>query len=78
MKASTNNSYPELRRCYDRIDDLGRVINRKRTTVWKKLKGETEFTAGEMFLILRDLVARGIEETVEPATYKKYFERRRT
>lgn len=78
MKASTNNAFPELRRCYDRIDDLGRVINRKRTTVWKKLKGETEFTAGEMFLILRDLVARGIEETVEPATYKKYFERRRT
>lgn len=75
MKASTNNSFPELRRCYDRIDDLGRVINRKRTTVWKKLKGETDFTVGEMFLIL---VARGIEETVEPATYKKYFERRRT
>lgn len=75
MKPATNHEHARLRRCYDRIEDLGRVINRGRTTVWRKLKGETDFTAGEMFLILRDLVSRGIETTIEPATYKKYFER---
>lgn len=78
MKSATNNEHADLRRCYDTILDLGRVINRGRTTTWRKLKGETEFTAGEMYLILRDLVSKGIEQTIEPATYKKYFERRRT
>lgn len=73
MKSARNNQHADLRRCYDRIDDLGLVINRGRTTVWRKLKGETPFTAGEMLLILRDLVSKGIEQSIEPATYNKYF-----
>lgn len=74
MKPATNDLYPVLRRRYSTVEQLGRVINRSRTSVWRRLKGEVEFTAGDMFLILDDLIRRGFETEKSPEVYKKYFE----
>ena len=73
MKTGTNSYYPNLRRAYASLEELGRVINRNRRTVWCKLNGKSEFTATEMFLILDDLTRRGIIENKQPDNYKLYF-----
>lgn len=71
MKVQAHNTFPELRRRYDSLDDLGRVINRTRVTVFRKLLNES-FTQREKELISNDLISRGIETGVKE-TIEKYF-----
>lgn len=71
MKTQSHNTLPELRRAYDSLDDLGRVINRTRVTVFRKLLNES-FTQREKELISNDLISRGIETGVKE-TIEKYF-----
>lgn len=44
-----------LRDCYDTAEDLGKVINRSRDYVLKRLNLKAEFTEQEKLMILKDL-----------------------
>lgn len=44
-----------LRDCYDTAEDLGKVINRSRDYVLKRLNLKAEFTEQEKQMILKDL-----------------------
>lgn len=73
MKSGTNNYYPNLRRAYANLDEIGQIINRNRRTVWATLNGKRDFSANEMFLIMDDLVKKGLIENKQPDNYKLYF-----
>lgn len=73
MRATQNNQFAALRRVYDNLEQLGRIINRGRVTVCGRLQGATPWKTTEKELILDDLIRRGIEKTKDPETFNKYF-----
>lgn len=68
MKVKKYDSLPLVRQYYETLDDLGRIINRSRVTVFRKLEKES-FTQREKELIADDLIRRnlssGVKETIE-------------
>ena len=71
MRAGTYDTFPLLRRSYASADALGKIINRSRVTVIRKL-AYNEFTQKEKELIAKDLIDRGLEEDVKDII-QKYF-----
>lgn len=66
MKQGTFNTFPQLRRSYQSVKELGEVINRGRTTTIKKLN-EGRFTTQEKKLIAADLVKKNRAENIAEA-----------
>lgn len=66
MKQGTFNTFPQLRRSYQSVKELGEVINRGRTTTIKKLN-EGCFTTQEKKLIAADLVKKNMAENIAEA-----------
>ena len=69
MKTYTSYSYPQLRILFDSFDHLGKVINKGRVTVWRKMNG-AGFTEHEKDMILAYLGMENTEE-VRKAVFKK-------
>lgn len=61
MKCVSSGTFPKLRTLFPSFESLGKVINKSRVTVWRKLN-ETGFTENEQVLILNHL---GIEDSSE-------------
>lgn len=61
MKCVSSGTFPKLRTLFPSFESLGRVINKSRVTIWRKLN-ETGFTDNEQVLILKHL---GIEDNSE-------------
>lgn len=58
MRVCKHTSYPELRRAYSTMEELGKVINRSDRYVKTVLSGKKPFTAMEWDLIKKDLERR--------------------
>lgn len=71
LRAGTHDTFPLLRRTYESADEIGKIINRNRITVFRKL-AYNEFTQRDKELIAKDLIDRGIEEDVKDII-QKYF-----
>lgn len=69
MKIYTSNSYPQLRIAFESFAQLGAVINKDRTTIWRKMNG-AGFTDQEQKMILSYLGMTDTKETRE-AVFKK-------
>lgn len=71
MRTGFYQTYPLLRREYTNLNELSKVINRSKTTVFRRLSLE-EFTPNDKRLIAEDLIRRGKGTNAEEII-KEYF-----
>ena len=71
MRVGMYSTFPQLRQVYNSAEELGEIINRSRVSVLNKLR-EGAFTQKEKELVVKNLIARGIESDIKE-TIQKYF-----
>ncbi len=69
MRVGKYNTYPKLRRIYSSYDEIGNVINKAVTAVYKRMNGKVAFTDREKNLLLTH---KGIEPNA--ANKRRYFD----
>ena len=69
MRIGKYSCYPRLRKVYSSYEELGKVINKGKAPVEKRMKGEIAFSEREKELILKDL-----GEEVNTANKRKFFD----
>ena len=69
MRVSKYNTYPKLRMIYSSYEEIGNVINKAVTAVYKRMNGKIAFTDREKDLLLKN---KGIEPNA--ANKRKYFD----